>query len=125
MNNFTYLCKNDDRYKNSIVSFKKSHFQINIKHYDCPSHPHNIYLQWMIETGIFGLIFFLVYLYFVINYIFINNFNKYSLISLSTLLILFWPIMSTGSLLKNWNGISTFFIIGICLALSNLKQKNE
>ena len=112
MNNFTYLCKNDDRYKNLI------------KNYDCPSHPHNIYLQWMTETGIFGLIFFLVYLYFVINYIFTNNFNNYSLISLSTLLILFWPIMSTGSLLKNWNGISTFFIIGICLALSNLKQKN-
>jgi len=95
-----------------------------IKNYDCPSHPHNIYLQWMIETGIFGLIFFLVYLYFIINYIFINNFNNYSLISLSTLLILFWPIMSTGSLLKNWNGVSTFFIIGICLALSNIKQKN-
>ena len=113
MNNFTYLCKNDDRYKNLI------------NNYDCPSHPHNIYLQWMVETGIFGLIFFLVYLYFVINNIFTNNFNNYSLISLSTLLILFWPIMSTGSLLKNWNGISTFFIIGICLALSNLKQKNE
>jgi hypothetical protein len=113
MNNFTYLCKNDDRYKNLI------------NNYDCPSHPHNIYLQWMIETGIFGLIFFLVYLYFIINYIFTNNFNNYSLISLSTLLILFWPIMSTGSLLKNWNGISTFFIIGICLALNNLKQKNE
>ena len=113
MNNFTYLCKNDDRYKNLI------------NNYDCPSHPHNIYLQWMVETGIFGLIFFLVYLYFVINYIFTNNFNNYSLISLSILLILFWPIMSTGSLLKNWNGISTFFIISICLALSNLKQKNE
>ena len=112
MNNFTYLCKNDDRYKNII------------KNYSCPSHPHNIYLQWITETGIFGLIFFLVYLYLIINYIFINNFNNYSLISLSTLLILFWPIMSTGSLLKNWNGVSTFFIIGICLALSNLKQKN-
>jgi hypothetical protein len=79
----------------------------------------------MIEAGIFGLIFFLAYLYFVINYIFANNFNKYSLISFSTLLILFWPIMSTGSLLKNHNGISTFFIVGICLVLSNLKQKNK
>ena len=53
-----------------------------------------------------------------------NNFNKYSLISFSTLLILFWPLMSTGSLLKNWNGISTFFIIGICLALNKIKQNS-
>ena len=47
-----------------------------------------------------------------------NNFNKYSLISLSTLIILFWPIMSTGSLLKNWNGIQTFFVIGLSILLS-------
>ena len=55
MNNFTYLCKNDDTYKNVI------------KNYRCPSHPHNIYLQWLTETGIFGLIFFLVYLFFILT----------------------------------------------------------
>jgi len=113
MNNFTYLCQYDDRYKNLI------------KNYDCPSHPHNIYLQWMTETGVFGLMFFLAYLFFIIKYICVNNFNKYSLVSLSTLLIMFWPIMSTGSLLKNWNGVSTFFIIGLCMGLSNIEQKNE
>ena len=112
MNNFNYLCKNDARYKNII------------KNYNCVSHPHNIYIQWLVETGIFGLLFFILYLYFITKYIIVNNFNKYSLISFSTLLILFWPLMSTGSLLKNWNGISTFFIIGICLALNKIKQKN-
>jgi len=112
MNNFNYLCKNDERYKNVI------------KNYNCVNHPHNIYIQWLVETGIFGLLFFIIYLYFIIQFIIMNNFNKYSLISLSTLIILFWPIMSTGSLLKNWNGISTFFIIGICLTLSKIKQKN-
>ena len=35
---------------------------------------------------------------------------------------MFWPIMSTGSLIKNWYGIITFFIIGfyVCV-LVNLK----
>ena len=48
LNNFTYLCENDDRYKDKI------------KNYNCVSHPHNIYLQWLVETGIIG--FFLFYL---------------------------------------------------------------
>ena len=112
LNNFTFLCNNDDRYKKLISN------------YNCVSHPHNIYLQWLVEAGIIGLLFFILYLYFIIKFILLNEFNEYSFISLSTLLILFWPIMSTGSLLKNWNGISTFFIVGICLALSGLKRKN-
>tara|TARA_B100000686_G_C16784980_1_gene974605 strand:- start:1883 stop:3208 length:1326 start_codon:yes stop_codon:yes gene_type:complete len=113
MNNFTHVCRNDERYNKNIDKYNY-----------CVTHPHNIYLQWLIETGIFGLLFFLIYLYNIIKYIFLNNFNKFSLISLSTLLILFWPIMSTGSLLKNWNGISTFFIIGLCLCLSKLRKEN-
>ena len=48
--------------------------------------------------------------------------NKYSFISLS---VIFWPIMSTGSLLKNWHGIETFFIIGLSLALLNFKKSNQ
>ena len=107
LNNFTYLCKNDERYKNFMDSS------------NCPSHPHNIYLQWLTETGLIGLIVFIFY-----SQILKNDFNNYSLIALSSLLILFWPIMSTGSLLKNWNGVSTFFIIGICLVLNKLKTKN-
>ena len=113
LNNFTYVCRNDERYNSNISDYNY-----------CVTHPHNIYLQWFVETGIFGFIFFIIYLYQIARYIFLNNFNKFSLISLSTLLILFWPIMSTGSLLKNWNGVSTFFIIGICLCLGKLKKEN-
>ncbi|MDC0195166.1 O-antigen ligase family protein, partial [Alphaproteobacteria bacterium] len=113
LNNFTYLCKNDERYKNQI------------KNYDCPSHPHNIYIQFLVETGLFGFLFFIIYLFFIFSFIFKNNFNKYSLIGVSSLVILFWPIMSTGSLLKNWNGISTFFIIGLSLTISKLYKKSN
>jgi hypothetical protein len=112
LNNFTYLCKNHQKYKNIM------------QNYSCVSHPHNIYLQWLVEAGLFGLILFLIYLFYLFYFIIKRNFNEYSLIGISTLLILFWPIMSTGSLLKNWNGVSSFFIIGICISIYKLKEKN-
>ena len=121
LNNYYYLCKNDERYIDSIKEYiSESTFEIK----DCVSHPHNFYLQWMVEAGVLGLVFFLFYVLSLIYYILIQNLNPYKLISLSTLLILFWPIMSTGSLLKNWMGVSTFFIIGICLSLTKIKKSN-
>jgi len=113
LNNFTYLCKNDERYINIM------------KNYTCVSHPHNLYIQWLVETGIIGFLIFLIYLTFIIYLIIKKYKNEYSIIGLATLLILFWPIMSTGSLLKNWNGISSFYIIGICLALYQLNKKTD
>ena len=111
LNNFTYLCNNDKNYRDIM------------KKYSCVSHPHNIYLQWLVETGIFGLIFFIFYLFSIIYFIINKKINEYSLLGLTTLLVLFWPIMSTGSLLKNWNGVSTFYLIGLCITLTRLKKK--
>mgnify|MGYP001417010628 CR=1 FL=1 len=116
LNNYNYLCKNDKRY---IEYIKSKEYNIQ----DCVSHPHNFYLQWLIETGIFGLIFFIIYILSIFYFIIKKNLNLYTIISLTTLIILFWPIMSTGSLLKNHMGISTFYIIGICLSLSKIKIK--
>ena len=112
LNNFTYLCKNNKKYQKIM------------KNYVCVSHPHNFYIQWLVETGIIGLALFIIYLIYISYFILVKNYNKYSLISFTTILVLFWPIMSTGSLLKNWNGVSTFFIIGICLALTKIKKEN-
>ncbi len=111
LNNFTYLCNNDQRYKNLI------------QNYNCVTHPHNFYLQWLVETGIFGFFLFLLYVYLIFNFVYKNISSSIGIIAIATLAILFWPLMSTGSLLKNWMGVSTFFIIGICLSLVRIKQK--
>ena len=107
MNNFNYGCVN-------IEIFKKER---------CWSHPHNFYLQWLTENGIIGFILFIIYILFIFYRVLISNsdltYNKYSFIALS---VIFWPIMSTGSLLKNWHGIETFFIIGLSLSLLNFKK---
>ena len=56
---------------------------------------------------------------FIINK---NNNRILNLISIITILIMFWPIMSTGSLLKNWLGINTFLLLGISISLSKLSK---
>ena len=54
---------------------------------------------------------------------FINGKNKGPIkyISIASAIILFWPIMSSGSLIKNWNGVLTFYIIGLCVSMNKIK----
>ncbi len=111
INNFKYLCNFNETYKNMMLN------------YDCASHPHNIYIQWLTEGGLIVFTFFITYLISLIY--FINNNDgdkKYKIISLVLILTMFWPIMSTGSLIKNWYGICTFFIIGVCMCISRFKD---
>ena len=91
--------------------------------YDCASHPHNIYIQWLSEGGLVVFFSFIFYVLILINFIFKNDGEKkFKIISLIVILIIFWPIMSTGSLIKNWYGIITFFIIGVVMRLSKFKN---
>tara|TARA_B100000131_G_scaffold322750_1_gene377889 strand:+ start:2450 stop:3847 length:1398 start_codon:yes stop_codon:yes gene_type:complete len=85
----------------------------------CSSHPHNLYLEILSETGIlgFGSIFLFLgtLLYKNIKLIFKLkkiNFNDQNKIlfscyigSLAILISLFWPIRSSGSFFSNLNGI--------------------
>ncbi len=111
INNFKYICETNDFYKQLMIN------------YSCASHPHNIYIQWLSEGGLFVFFVFILYLFYLINFIIKNEGEKkYKIISLVILLIMFWPIMSTGSLVKNWYGIITFFIIGISMRLSKFRD---
>ena len=107
LSNFEYVCLNEKKYRLNKVNYG-----------DCSAHPHNFYIQWLTETGIIGLLFFLIFVSSVFIKIF-KNFNYLSSrISFISLMILFWPLMSTGSLLKNWNGVEFFFITGLSLLIS-------
>ena len=91
--------------------------------YDCASHPHNIYIQWLVEGGSIVFILFILYLFFLIKFIINNTGDKnYKIISIVIIILMFWPMMSTGSLIKNWFGVTTFFIIGLCICLSKFKN---
>ena len=113
ISNFKFLCENEDKYNKMM------------QNYGCASHPHNTYIQWLAEGGLIVFISFILYLYFIYKFIKNNDGDNTSkIISIVLLVILFWPIMSTGSLIKNWYGISVYFIIGISLCLSRAKINN-
>ena len=112
LNNFEFVCESLAKYK------------LNSKNYgECSAHPHNFYLQWLTEGGIF---IFLLFIIFVIKLIYptvhiINNLS--SSIAFASLVTVLWPFMSTGSLLKNHHGIQVFFVISLCFII--IKHKNE
>ena len=91
-------------------------------HYECASHPHNTYVQWLAEGGLITLTSFIFYIITIFYFLFKGtNQIIFKLVSIATIIILFWPIMSTGSLIKNWNGVLTFYIIAICISLNRVK----
>ena len=107
-------------YQTACINVSKySQIMIN---YQCASHPHNTYIQWLSEGGIITFVSFL-FLLFSIFYFLIKGTNQlvFKLIAVASIIILFWPIMSTGSLIKNWNGVLTFYIISLCISLNRIK----
>ena len=110
ISNYQTSCINISKYKDMMVN------------YDCASHPHNLYIQWLSEGGIITFVAFLFLLFNILYFLFYGcNNNIFKFVSIACILILFWPIMSTGSLIKNWNGVLTFYIIAICICLNRVK----
>ncbi len=103
----------------------KKYETINSKYYDrrCNTHPHNIYYEILSEGG---LVIFIPFCFFVIllffknfdNLIKKNNYN-YSLINICFLIILFFPIQTTGSFFSTFNGV--FYWILLSIILNNMK----
>jgi len=112
LNNYNDLCQTE-KYKKQL------------KNIDCVTHPHNFYLQWLIETGPICLFLFILYLYYIFVSINKNQTSEIRLLAIITMIILFWPIMSTGSLTKNWYGVSTFYLLGICISIYKFRFENK
>jgi O-antigen ligase len=87
----------------------------------CAPHPHNIYLEILINQGVIGLIIFLTFLFFLIrNYYLnltlskINNSCRLLNIFFLTFLILeLFPIRSYGSIFQTVNGTMFWFMISL------------
>ena len=110
LNNFTSVCKYETKYKKYNQNF------------GCTSHPHNIYIQVLVETGVIGLIIFsIIIIYLFIKIYRVINFDL-KFILISAYLSIFWPVMSTGSILKNWNMVFISFVLSLIIVISDNKN---
>ena len=108
--NFREICKKD---------------KYNFSELTCSSHPHNIPLQLLSETGIIGFLIYLilniVIWYNLIKSLFSKLFfkkkylNNFQLSLLINIAILIWPIMPNGNFFNNWLSITIYYPIGFLL----------
>ena len=97
----------------------------------CSTHPHNYYLELLVEAGIIGggliVIFFLILLkdsfYNLINFSRTKKNELYFLIPVVLVFFLeIWPINSSGSFFTTWNASFLWLIIAILCAMNNKKK---
>ena len=95
-----------------------SHFQSTIgtnRNYYCSTHPHNIYLETLFSTCIFGLLTLVVF-YIKITYSYIKNRSKLifsSSLYLISAMVFFLPIKSSGSIFSQRFGFLIILFISL------------
>ena len=89
----------------------------------CSTHPHNYYLQFLSELGLLGFIFLtFTFIFCIIKYFktllmrYSNTYNdtlllKKYIILLSGLIMLIWPVSTTGNFFNNYN--SSFIFLNL------------
>ena len=86
----------------------------------CSAHPHNLYLTWLAETGIFGFLLFITFLISIsIKIIKYKKIVFDDLIIFSILLSMIpklIPMMPSLNFFSNWNAICFWLLIGWLLS---------
>ena len=86
----------------------------------CSTHPHSIFFQILSETGILGIIFYMIGILFILrNLIKVykiqnkNVDNDCFLISSIGIIIYLFPFLPSGNMFNNWISISNFYMFAL------------
>jgi len=88
----------------------------------CNTHPHNIYLEWLIENGIIGLGLFLAFLASILHRCVKawdrERMNPLFLGFLIAFVIRIWPLAPSTSFFSAWGSLPFWLIVGALVAYS-------
>jgi O-antigen ligase len=117
--------------RNFRIECKKDIYK-HVGTYHCSTHPHNTYLQLLSETGIIGLSFFFLFLFFIFKkaHKFLKDIymkNRKINMSLAFCFVIiftnFFPFVTTGSFFNNW--LSTLYFLPLSFLLHELNYKKN
>lgn len=99
----------------------------------CNTHPHNYYLEIVTETGLFGLIIFLIIIFQVLLITFYKKYLTNSSLKNNNFIVPFiflficeiFPLKSTGSIFTTNNSTYLFFLISILIGIANRENLIE
>ena len=90
----------------------------------CTTHPHNTYFEILVETGFFGLFFFILFNFLIFIKIFKSN-KEIVLLIYSVVFTILNPLRPSGSFLTTWSGGIFWMIVGILLYYLYVSQINQ
>ena len=117
-NAFRYLC-NDEKYHVNLA---------------CTTHPHQLYLQILSETGLLGFIFMVCLLFFVslrilqlmienIKDKYFNYYNNSEFFILIAIFVNLFPLVPSNNFFNNWINILYYLPFGFYLSIIFKKNK--
>jgi O-antigen ligase len=95
----------------------------------CSTHPHNYWLEIFSETGLVGLLLYISFF----SYLLFISLKKYILSKTSyfimgpviSLIILIWPIKTSGAFFNNFNSIIFWMIVGLLFVNYDVLDKKK
>ncbi|PPR45970.1 MAG: hypothetical protein CFH16_00698 [Alphaproteobacteria bacterium MarineAlpha5_Bin6] len=100
----------------------------------CSTHPHNMYLQLLSETGIIGTLPIFIFFIYILNIFRVilfekihkikkNNILEIDVFIYLSILIAIWPIIPTGNFFNNWLNVINFLCLGFFLYANEYRKR--
>jgi O-antigen ligase len=83
----------------------------------CTTHPHNFFIQILLETGIVGFLFYMLFIYLLVRIVFDPILSiKTRIIAVSVFFNFFFPLRPYGNFFNNWLSIINFIPISFLIS---------
>jgi O-antigen ligase len=117
--------------KNFRVECSNQQYAYNNR--SCSTHPHNMMIQLLAESGTIGLLFYIFIIFFIIKILLKNLRNKsisknrknYVTCLVCCFFISLWPFFPSGNFFNNWLSIIMFYPAGFILNETFYLKKNQ